>query len=135
MNIVNAIFNELLPRFLKKVKKKKVLLVVIDVISGIAFILLGLTTNPLLGVIFLLLIVGFGNPRALLYINGINRQIETENRATVISTINMFRSISNAILYPFIGLIVEWNIFAMFLIIGIMILLLTSLTRVKSEYL
>ena len=135
MNVVNAIFNELIPKFFKRVKSKKLLLVIIDVIAGIAFILMGFTTYPLYSIILLLFIVGFGYPRGLLYINGINKQIESENRATVISTINMFRSISNAILYPFIGLIVEWNIFALFIIVGTLILIFTALTRVKSEYL
>jgi len=136
MNVVNAIFNELIPKIFKRVKSKKLLLIIIDVITGIAFILMGFTTYYPFGIILLLFIVGFGYPRQLLYINGINRQIETENRATVISTINMFKSISNAILYPFIGLIVEeWNIFALFVIVGVLILLFTSLTRIKNEYL
>jgi len=83
----------------------------------------------------LFLIVSFGYTRKLIYINGINKQIESENRATVISTINMFGSISSAILYPFLGLIVELNLFVMFIIIGIVILIFTALSRVKSEYL
>ena len=135
MNVFNAIFNELIPRFLKKVKKKKKLLITVNVINGFAFIILGFAVIPILGIIMLFLIVSFGNTRGLIYINGINKQIESENRATVISTINMFGSISMAILYPFIGLIVELNLFIMFIIIGIMILILTALSRVKSEYL
>ncbi|MBY9014302.1 MAG: MFS transporter [Candidatus Lokiarchaeota archaeon] len=135
MNIFNAIFNELIPRFLKKVNKKKDLLIFVNLISGFAFVILGFAVIPLLGIFMLFLIVGFGYTRGLIYIHGINTQIESENRATVLSTINMFGSISRAILYPFIGLVVEWNLFAMFIIIGIMILILTAFTRVKSEYL
>ena len=135
MNVFNAIFNELIPKFLKKVKKKKMVLISVNIISGIAFILLGFAVIPILGIIMLFLIVSFGYTRGLIYINGINKQIESENRATVLSTINMFGSISMAILYPVIGLIVEWNLFFMFIIIGIMILILTAFSRVKSEYL
>ncbi len=40
-----------------------------------------------------------------------------------------------AIVYPFIGLIVEWNPFVVFIIIGMMILIFTLFTRVKNEYL
>jgi len=47
----------------------------------------------------------------------------------------MFGSISMAILYPFIGLIVEWNLLVMFIIIGIVILMPAAFSRVKSEYL
>ncbi len=135
MNVFNAMFNVLIPKFLKKVKKKKDLLISVNIINGIAYIILGFAVIPILGIFMLFLIVGFGYTRGLIYINGINKQIESENRATVLSTINMFGSISRAILYPFIGLIVEWNLFVMFIIIGIMILILTALTRVKKEYL
>ena len=136
MNIFNAIFNELIPRFFKKVNKKKNLLITVNVISGFAFIILGFAVFPILGILMFFLIVGFGYTRGLIYINGINKQIESENRATVLSTINMFGSISMAILYPFIGLIVvEWNLFIMFIIIGVIILILTAFTKVKSEYL
>lgn len=135
MNIFNAIFNILIPRFLKKVNKKKDILITVNLVTGFAFIILGFSLIPILGILMLFLIVGFGYTRGLIYISGINNQIESENRATVLSTINMFGSISRAILYPFIGFIVDWNLFVMFLIIGIMILILTALTKVKSEYL
>ncbi|NHJ21984.1 MAG: MFS transporter [Candidatus Lokiarchaeota archaeon] len=135
MNIFNAMFNVLIPKFLKKVNKKKDLLITVNIITGFAFVVLGFAVIPVIGILMLFLIVGFGYTRGLIYINGINRQIESENRATVLSTINMFGSIARAILYPIIGFIVEWNLFVMFLIIGIMILILTALTRVKSEYL
>ena len=134
MNVFNATFNELIPKFLKKVKKKRILLITVNT-NVFAFIILGFAVISIIGIIILFLIVSFGYPRGLIYINGINKQIESENRTTVINTINMFGSISMAILYPFIGLIVELNLFVMFLIIGIVILILTALSRVKSEYL
>ena len=135
MNIFNAIFNVLIPRFLKKVNNKKDLLITVNVVTGFAYIILGFSVIPIIGILMLFLIVSFGYTRGLIYINGINRQIESENRATVLSTINMFGSITRAIIYPFLGLIVDWNLFVMFLIIGIMILVLTAFTKVKSEYL
>ena len=69
------------------------------------------------------------------YVKGINKQIESENRATVLSTVNMFGSLISAILYPFIGLLVMWNIYVVFFIIGILIIIFTGFTRVKNEYL
>ena len=135
MNITNAIFMNIIPKLFKSVKRKLALLISIDIINGIAFILLGLTMNPILGIIIILFIVGFGYPRFLIYVNGINKQIESEDRATVLSTINMFGSLIMAIIYPFVGLIVMWNLFAVFIILGILILIFTLFTRVKSEYL
>jgi len=135
MNIVNATFMFLIPKFFKKAKNKLRVLVIFDLINGVSYILLGFTFNEFLGIFIILIIVAFGYPRYLLYVNGINKQIESENRATVLSTTNMFGSLIRAIIYPFIGILVMWNIFALFIIIGILIIFFTVITRVKNEYL
>ncbi|GAH29201.1 unnamed protein product, partial [marine sediment metagenome] len=135
MNIVNVIFINLLPKFGKWFKSKIRLLILFNLITGFSYIFLGLTTNVLLGIVIILIIVAFGYPRYLLYVNGINSQVESENRATILSTVNMFGSLIQAIIYPFIGIIVMWNIYAFFIIIGISIIILTIFTRVKNDYL
>jgi len=135
MNIIQAIFMNLLPRIESSVKKKLIFLIIVDIINGITFIFMGFTSNTFLGVFLVLIIVGIGYPRYLLYMNGINKFIESENRATVLSTINMFASILRAIFNPIVGILVMWNINVFFFIIGIGILSFTLLTRVKNEYL
>ncbi len=135
MNIINAVFMNLIPKMSKNFKNQRLFLILVDIIIGTAYIILGLTTNIILGIIILLIIVGFGYPRALIYVNGINKQVESDNRATVLSTVNMFGSLARAIIYPFIGLIVMWNVFAVFIVIGILIILFALSTRVKKEYL
>jgi len=47
----------------------------------------------------------------------------------------MFGSLIRAIIYPFVGLLVEWNVFAVFIITEGLIIILTIFTRSKSEYL
>ncbi|MFX0057587.1 MAG: MFS transporter [Candidatus Heimdallarchaeota archaeon] len=136
MNLTTAGFSYLFPKILKSFKEKVRFLILVDIINGLAFILLGFTTNPFIGIIYLLFIVGFGYPRSLLYTYGINKQIESENRATVLSTINMFQSLSMALLYLTLGFVVEtWSIFWFFIINGVIILIFTIFTRVKSSYL
>jgi len=136
MNLTNAGFSYLFPKILNKLKRKIVFLISVNIINGLAFIFLAITSNPFIGAIFLLLIVGFGYPRSLIYIHGINIQIASENRATVLSTINMFQSLLMAVLYLFIGFAVEiWGIFWFFLINGTIILILTLFTQAKSSYL
>lgn len=135
MNITNAVFMNLIPRFSKKIKTKIKLLILFNLIIGFAYLLMAFTTNMNLGIILILIIVAFGYTRSLLYVNGINKQIESENRATVLSTVNMFGSLISAILFPFIGLLVMWNIYAVFFILGILIIIFTAFTRVKNEYL
>ena len=132
---MNAIFSILIPLFLKKSTNKKRFLILINLINGVAYLSLGLTSMIPLGVAIILIIVAFGYTRYFIFVNGINTQIESENRATVLSTINMFGSLIRAIIYPFVGLLVEWNVFAVFLITGGLILILTIFTRSKSEYL
>ncbi|MFX1358083.1 MAG: MFS transporter [Promethearchaeota archaeon] len=136
MNLTNAGLSYLFPKILKQFKRKIIFLISINIINGLAFIFLAITSNPIIGAIFLLLIVGFGYPRSLIYVHGINKQIASENRATVLSTINMFQSLSMAVLYLFIGFAVEiWGIFWFFMINGAIILILTLFTRAKSSYL
>ena len=135
MNIVNMVFTIVIPWLLKSVKKKLLFLIAVDLTIGIAYILLGFSINAILGIILLLVIVAVGYPRFLIYVNGINKQIASENRATVLSTINMFGSLLMAVTYPFIGLLIEWNPFIVFIIVGALIIFFTTLTRVKNDYL
>jgi MFS family permease len=135
MNITNMIFSILIPLIITKIKRKLIFLILIDTIIGSSFLLLGFAKDLVLGILLLLVIVAFGYPRNLIYVNGINNQIQSENRATVLSAVNMVGSLFMAISYPFIGLIVEWNPFVVFLIIGWLILFFTTLTLVKNEYL
>jgi MFS family permease len=136
MNIINAIFSFLIPRILSKVKTKLLFLVIIDLINGITFLLMGFNSfNPILGIIFILIVVAFGYSRFLIYVNGINKQIKAEERATVLSTINMFQSFFMAFNFLIIGIIGTINIFYIFLFVGGAIILFTIFTRMKNEYL
>lgn len=133
MNIVNAIFSIIIPLLLKSSKNKKLFLILINLINGITYLFLGITTIIPLGLTCILIIVAFGYTRYLIFVDGINSQIESENRATVLSTINMFGSLLRAILYPFVGLLVEWNVFIVFIMTGGLILFFSIFTRSKSE--
>ena len=69
----------------------------------------------------------------MIFVKGINKQIETENRATVLSTINMIASLIRAVLYPLVGYLVMWNLNATFVMLGSMIIVFALLSRIKSE--
>jgi len=135
MNVTNAIFSLIIPKVTLKVKNKLKFLILVDLTNGIAFLLMGFTTNLYLGIILILVVVAFGYPRFLIYVNGINRQIEADERATVLSTINMFASLFMAVLNLMVGLIGSLNIFYVFFIVGIAIILFTLFSRAKNEYL
>ncbi len=134
MNMTNAIFMNVIPKLLKHSKNKKKFLIIINLVNGFAYLLLGITTFIPFGLAIILTIVAFGYTRYLIFMNGINKQIESENRATILSTINMFGSFLRAILYPLIGLLVMWNVSVVFIMTGTLILLLSLFTRSKSEF-
>lgn len=137
MNITNAFFSYTIPRILNKVKSKLLFLTIIDLINGITFLLMSFNLNPYIGILLILIIIAFGYSRSLLYINGINKQIEAEERATVLSTINMFGSFFMAIINLLIGVIGTINISLVFLFVGVAIIGFTIFTRIrmKNDYL
>ena len=136
IGVVNLIFLNVIPMISQRIKNKLILLISVDIICGITYIFLGFTFNAILGILLILTIVATGYPRYLIYINGINKQVESENRATVLSTINMFTSFLRALIFPFIGIILDkWNVFIVFIFIGGLIILFTLLLRVKNDYL
>ena len=104
-------------------------------IPGITYILMATIFFTPVSIALILIVIGFGFSRSILFIGGINKQIKTDNRATVLSTINMFASLIRTILYPLIGILVMWNLNLTFIALGTIIIVATLLSQVKSEYL
>ncbi len=135
MTLTQIIFFNLVPKLKQRFKNKKIFLLIYTLIPGIAYILLAFTDFTLIGIALILLIIGVGLSRNIIFVGGINKNIEEENRATVLSTISMMRSFIITILYPIIGLLVMWNLRYTFIILGICIILLALFSRVKNEHL
>ncbi len=135
MTLTQIIFFNLVPKLKKRFKNKRLFLLIYTLIPGIAYILLAFTEVTLIGIALILLIIGVGFSRNIIFIGAINENIEEENRATVLSTISMMRSVIITILYPVTGLLVMWNLKYTFIILGISIILLALLSRVKNEHL
>jgi uncharacterized membrane protein HdeD (DUF308 family) len=135
MTLTQIIFFNLVPKLNQRFKNKKLFLLIYTLIPGIAYILIAFTEFTLIGIALILLIIGIGFSRNIIFIGAINKNIEEENRATVLSTISMMRSIIITILYPVTGLLVMWNLRYTFIILGICIILLAVLSRVKNEHL
>lgn len=87
---------------------------------SIGFILGGLLNNVYGVVVLILLAGGFGLTRMPYYITVINKQIASENRATSISTINLFKSLAIAIVNPFFGYTADINLNTTLIFIGIL---------------
>ena len=135
MTLAEMIFCNLVPKLEKYSKNKKLFLVIYTMIPGIAYILIAFILFAPLGILLIIIIIGFGFSRSIIFINGINKNIEAENRATVLSTISMIRSFIITILYPVIGILAMWNLNYTFIILGISIILIALLSNVKNEQL
>jgi MFS family permease len=102
---------------------------------GIYFILLGINNNNFLAIAIICLVSGFGLSRNVLFQSYMNKYIESHNRATVISTISMVRSLVSAVMYPLVGLMVEWSLNYSFIIIGALIIICALISKVEEEHL
>ncbi len=135
MTLIQIVFNNIVIKLENKCNNKKRFLQFYSIIPGIGFILMSVIFFIPVSIPLILIVIGFGFSRSLLFTKAINSQIETQNRATVISTINMIASLIRAILYPFIGYFVMINLSITFLFLGAMIIVFALFSRIKSEYL
>ncbi|MCK4380039.1 MAG: MFS transporter [Candidatus Lokiarchaeota archaeon] len=135
MTIIQILFNNVITTLESKINNKRRFLQVYTIIPGIGFILMALIYFIPVSIPLILIVIGFGFTRSLIFVKGMNKQIETENRATVISTINMVASLIRAILYPLVGYFVMWNLNITFILLGASIIIFALLSRIKNEYL
>ena len=135
MTIIQILFNNVITTLEDKINNKRRFLQVYTIIPGIGFILMALIYFIPVSIPLILIVIGFGFTRSLIFVKGMNKQIETENRATVISTINMIASLIRAIFYPLVGYFVMWNLNITFILLGASIIIFALLSRIKNEYL
>jgi len=135
MTTIQILFNNVVPTLETRINNKRRFLQIYTIIPGIGFILMSVIFFIPISIPLILIVIGFGFSRSLIFVKGINNQIETENRATVISTINMVASLIRAILYPLVGYFVMWNLSMTFLLLGTLIIVFTLISRIKNEYL
>ncbi|MFX1312346.1 MAG: MFS transporter [Promethearchaeota archaeon] len=135
ITLIQILLNNVVIKFEKRYNNKKRFLQYYSIIPGIGFILMSFVYFIPISVPLILIVIGFGFSRDLLFTRGINKEIETQNRATVISTINMISSFIRAILYPIIGYFGMMNLNITFLFLGALIIVFTLFSRIKSEYL
>lgn len=133
MTIIQIAFNNMITTLENRIKNKRRFLQLYTIIPGLGFILMALIHFIPVSIPLILIVIGFGFSRSLIFVKGINQQIETENRATVISTINMAASLIRAILYPLVGYLVMWNLSVTFIILGFLIVIFALISRIRSE--
>jgi predicted MFS family arabinose efflux permease len=107
-------------------------------IVGLMFILGGISLiiiNIPLALLSIIIVTAFGLTRTPLLISYMNKHIPSPERATILSTINMFRTLCLVIIYPLIGLAVDKALYLTLLILGILSLFFSFVSRIKEEFL
>jgi hypothetical protein len=130
---VQILFNNIIPNLESKINDKRKFLKIYTTVPGIAFILMALIDFIPVSIPLILIVIGFGFSRSLIFVKGINQQIKTKNRATVISAINMIANLIRAILYPLVGYLVMWSLDITFIALGVLIVIFAFLSKIQSE--
>ncbi len=117
------------------VKSKKRMLFLSSFITGLLFLVGGLTSFIPLIIIVILVAGGFGLTRRPLFASYMNKHVPSSERATILSTISMLRRLLVAIINPIVGMLVDWSLNYTFVLIGIVVLISALFSRVKEEHL
>jgi len=114
---------------------KKRYIFVSALVPALGLIILAFTHWAPAAIFLIVLIMGLGLPRRVILENYMHKHIDSDKRATVISTVSMFRSGFQAICYPIIGLMVDWSLWTSIFILGIIVFVVAFASRVKDEHL
>ncbi|USN45431.1 MAG: MFS transporter [Candidatus Woesearchaeota archaeon] len=104
------------------------------ILPGLFFIGLFFFRNIYFVLIAIFIITGLKIMRAPVLSDFMNRHIESRNRATVLSGVSMLEKIMVMILYPIVGLLADFSLWATFLFLGIATLVFSLMNRIESEH-
>jgi MFS family permease len=135
MTITQIVFSNLVHSFKERFKNSRRFLQIYTIIPGLGYIFMSLIYFTPVSIALILIVIGFGFTRSLIFVQGINKQIQSNNRATVISTVNMITCLIRTVLYPLVGILVMMNLNLTFISLGVIILIIGIFTRVKHKYL
>ncbi len=116
-------------------KSKKAIIQLTSAMMGIGFILAGIARHPVLVIFGFTLATGTGFARPVLMSNYQQKHIDSEQRATVISSRSMIRQFLLVILNPVVGFVAESNLTWVLIVLGLLALMMSRFTPVKEHYL
>ena len=105
------------------------------ILPGLFFIGLFFFRSVYFVLVAIFLITGLKIMRSPALSDFMNRHIESRNRATVLSGVSMLEKIIVMILYPIVGLLADFSLWATFLFLGIATLIFSLMNRIESEHL
>ncbi|MEX2684978.1 MAG: MFS transporter [Candidatus Sigynarchaeota archaeon] len=117
----------------KALKSKRRLLVLTTAVLGGSYLVLVFANDVVPVVIAILLAGGFGLSRFTLFNSYFNKHIPSEERATTLSAISMFRTLAQAAFNPLLGAFTDWSLPCTFAILGAAALVLAAVPVVKDD--
>jgi MFS family permease len=122
--------------YLKKLlRSKKAVISLTALLTGIGFLLVGSFMGMIPVIIGVIIAATFGMSRRTLLLNYINKYIPSEQRATIISAVAMFRQFILMILIPIVGIFVDMSLNTVLVILGIIAVIWSLISPVKEKYL
>lgn len=107
-----------------------------SLITAFSLILVAIRPNLLTIIILIVLGGGFGLTRMTLMSSHVNKYIPSEQRATILSSISMFRRLSLTILNPVVGFLANKSLGAALFVLGLAsfsIFLFSPVNKLKEE--
>ncbi len=104
-------------------------------IPGLCLLAMGWVSSIVAVTFFLLVTAALGLTRTALLSNYINKHVESDNRATVLSVVSMAQRVAFAVLYPVVGLVVDYSLRMGFILVGALAIASALLSPVREEHL
>lgn len=103
------------------------------IITGVSFFLVAVSPSIITVILFIICAGGFGLTRLELMSAYMNKYIPSEKRATVLSSISMFRRFALIFLNPVVGLITDYSLSLSLLLIGLLPLAVFLFSPIEQE--
>jgi MFS family permease len=103
------------------------------IITGISFLITAIFPNIITGMLFIIIAGGFGLTRLELMTSHMNKFIPSSQRATILSSISMFRRFALVLLNPFIGFTVDHSLRLALLLISVLPFTIFLFSKTKTE--
>lgn len=120
-------------RLEKLLRSKRRLLVLSTAVLGGGFLVLAFVNEIVPVTIAILVAGGFGLSRFTLFDSYFNKHIPSEERATTLSTVSMFRTFGQAAFNPLLGIMMDGSQPCTFVILGTAALILAAFPVVKDD--
>ena len=114
---------------------KKRIITISFVVAGAMLILGGLTASLPLILLVIFVSGGISLSKAPVFENYLNKYIPSEKRATVLSTVFMFKKLALVIISPLVGILADWSLNSTLIIIGIIAIAFPILSKIEEKHL